>query len=180
MIALAWFASAALAEEPPPPPPTKPPGQDTHYFEMSMTAGPVLADTLPGVDATGVVPFAEAYFEKRQGDKVGIGLVAGGGTIDSVPAWEVGINGRGYPLGDFAGGLVIGAEGVFMHKSARAALDPVSGISFGPVIGVKYVLPFGLTIEATGGAAVMFFGPGFDRIQQSFGPIANFGLGWSL
>lgn len=176
-LATAAFAQTTTAPEPPP----TPPDADTHYFELAFTVGPVLGLSLPGVDEPGLLQMANLFVEARQGKGVGIGLIGGFGRVDEVLSWELGIGARGYPVGDFGTGLILGAEVLFVHQSARAGgILPESGVSFGPVVGFKYTAPFGLTIDLTGGAAARFFGTGFDTAQNSFGPLAHVQLGWSL
>ena len=178
------LASAALAQpvpEPPPPPPTPPEGEAEHYFELAFTVGPVLGMSLPGVDEPGLVEMANLFIEARQGKGVGIGLIGGFGRVDNVLSWELGLGARGYPVGDFDTGLILGAEVLFVHQSARAGgILPESGVSFGPVLGFKYTAPFGLTFDVTGGGAARFFGTGFNTAENSFGPLAHAQIGWSV
>lgn len=169
--------STALAQSPAPPVASAP---LEHDYDLSLTVGPVLGATLAGAQDRGVLPMAELMFESRQGKAGGIGLIGGFGHVDDATAWELGLGGRGYVVGDFDFGMILGAEAVFFHQGERPGNPAESGLSFGPVLGAKYVAPFGLTVDVTAGASAMFYGTGFDTAQQGWGPIVNTQIGWSL
>jgi hypothetical protein len=179
MIALLTSFALAQTTEPPPPPPTMPVEEDDE-FQIAFTVGPVLGLTLPGVDEQGLLKMANIFIESRQGKGVGIGMIGGFGRVDNVLSYQIGIGGRGYLVGDFDTGLLLGTEIMFVHQSGRAGGTlPESGASFGPVLGFKYTAPIGFTMDFSGGGAVRFYGEGFDTAESSFGPIAHVQFGWS-
>lgn len=183
MTPLLLLAGSALATEAPvaePDPGVPGLTEPAREYKVSFTIGPVLGVSFPGADTPGPLRFPELTFETRQGRKAGIGVVAGFGSVNEVPAWEIGFSGQGYFVGDFEGGIGLGGRGAYTHTIARGDVEAGTGIGFGPFVVAKYVAPFGLTLQAQGGVAAGFAGQSFTEVESQVMPIANVGLGWSL
>lgn len=181
MTALVLLVAVAAATEPTVPAAPAPEAAPApRAFKMSFTVGPVLGVSFPGADTPGPLKFPELTIETRQGNKGGIGVIAGFGTVNEVPAWEIGFSGQGYLFGDFESGIGLGGRGSYTHTIARADVPAGTGIGFGPFVVAKYVAPFGLTLQAQGGLGAGFAGQSFTEVESQLMPIANVGIGWSL
>jgi hypothetical protein len=151
---------------------------DSH---LSMTIGPVFGMTFPGADEPGPLQMAEIQLESKQAKRAGLGAFGAFGTVnDGVPGWEIGMNARGYLLGDFRNGLFLGAEGVYTRTIERADVPTGTGIGFGPFVGAKGVTNFGMTLDVQAGVGAGWAGQSFDQIEVFVLPLLNIGVGWTV
>ena len=81
---------------------------------------------------------------------------------------------RYYLLGHFDRGLQLGLE--VLLSSVSDDNNAANAIVVGPLLGGKYALPFGLTVEVQVGAGPVISGGAYQR----FDPIINVQLGWSF
>jgi hypothetical protein len=145
-------------------------------------------------------PIVELTAEGRAHDKLGIGVVAGAGTISEeatglspeihATVFELGLQGRYYLLGDFRHGLQLGAEALYLHLS-DSDVEEVSayakGIAVGPFVGYKYTADIGFTFDGQLGfqrigIAAEANGNGQTASQRDSDYILllNLNVGWSL
>jgi hypothetical protein len=156
---------------------------------FSLTISPVHL-TAPIVELTG---------EARVLDKLGIAAVAGAGKLSSketatapkrsASAYEVGLQGRYYLLGDFRHGLQLGAEAMYLHVADD---DPTfsatgKGLAIGPFVGYKYTADVGFTFDTQLGfqhisaAAEASHGVRQETAEDSGNIVLlNINVGWSF
>lgn len=120
-----------------------------------------------------VVPMVELTGEFRLDDKVGLAAIGGVGSSAGVALWELGGQARYYFLGDFADGLLVGAEVLYAKASLGGA--SANGLSPGVMAGGKTTFDFGLVLEAQAGGAWFQSGGG-----GSLGLLLNANLGWAF
>lgn len=124
--------------------------------------------------------------------QIGVAGIAGGGLIkgasgDRVTAYEAGISGRYYALGNFRSGLVIGAEAIYAGATAETKEYELlaNGLTGGAFIGGKWTADFGLTLEGHVGAQYIFV-EGRDSSSSTttaasaVGPLVNLNIGYSF
>jgi hypothetical protein len=143
-----------------------------------------------------VLPVVEVTGELRAADRVGVAVVAGAGTVpiegldERVFAYEIGAQGRFYLLGDFDGGLQVGAEALWLGASSDD-VDGVeavaAGLAIGPFAGYKHTFSFGLTLDGQVGAqyiAIAAEASDGDRTEteadQDVIVLLNLNVGWSF
>ena len=184
-VALAARAAPALADPAPPPAPTAP-ASPAHL--VSITFSPVHL-ALPIFEVTG---------EIRDGDSFGFALILGGGEVQGLGAFEVGAQARFYALGDFEGGLQIGAEVLYLHldgglgsTNSTSLSGSGTGAAIGAFVGYKTILAIGLTFEAQGGAEVVNADASASATSATGSstatasdvrviPLLNLNVGWSF
>lgn len=138
-------------------------------------------------------PMLEATVEARVSPRTGVALIGGRGGLhptDELAALrltEVGASVRRYLTGDFATGLQIGAEALYLHATATGPGDVAvfgAGLSVGPFVGYKWTHRIGLSLEAQLGVAVVAVAAEADHgvtgDTAKVGPILNLGAGWSF
>jgi hypothetical protein len=110
----------------------------------------------------------EGTFEYKLGRRIGLGVIAGIGYPGELLS-EGGVTFRWYPVGDFRGGMQVGAE-------ALVADATYTVLTAGPFIGGKYIFDFGLTLDGQAGPQVLTSTQGVT----SFGLLLNLNVGWSF
>lgn len=130
-------------------------------------------------------PIVEVTGEGRVGPKVGLAGIVGAGGASGVAAFELGAQGRYYPVGDFDHGMQVGAEVLTVMATASSGSTTATGlgISLGPFLGYKIAARFGLTFDAQLGvsyAAIQARGGGESESAAGVGPLLNLNLGWSF
>ena len=148
-------------------------------FSVSATLSPIHL-LMPMVELTG---------EYQAAPKVGVAGILGVGAPSGMTAIEVGAQVRTYLLGDFKGGLELGAEMVYMLVlgSTAGVSATGNGLSTGPFVGGKYIFDVGFTLDAQlGVASTLVTASASDGDQREstfesgFGPLLNINLGWSF
>ena len=119
------------------------------------------------------VPLVELTGEFKVDDKVGLAAIGGVGSSAGVALWELGGQARYYFLGDFADGLLVGAEVLYAKASLGGA--SANGLSPGVMAGGKTTFGFGMVVEAQAGGAWFQSGGG-----GNVGLLLNVNLGWSF
>jgi hypothetical protein len=130
-----------------------------------------------------VSPIVEITVEKRASENLGVAGIAGAGTSEEYRVWELGVSGRYYLLGDFASGLQLGAEAVYVHINTGSSELSGSGLSVGPFVGGKWTANSGFTLDGQLGAqyvGTQASSGSTSASEYSLGPLLNLNLGWSL
>lgn len=112
------------------------------------------------------------------------------GAIDQVFVFSIGAQYAWYMIGDFDHGMQLGASLRYLQSQSESnGISSVGrGIAIGPIIGYKYVAPFGLTIGLNGGILMMSVSAnandtfGGKASATGFGPVptAALWLGWTI
>jgi hypothetical protein len=145
------------------------------------------------------LPVMEVTGELAIGDHIGLAAIVGGGAItverggseETFDVFELGAQFRYYPVGDFDHGMQVGFETLFVHVSGEFEDEGItgtgSGLSVGPFIGYKYILPFGLTFDVQAGIAVDGIAArasndvGSEEANEvHVSPLLNLNVGWSF
>lgn len=137
-----------------------------------------------------ILPIIEASAEFRLGRKLGVMGILGFGRVDEFSAFEIGAQGRFYLLGDFASGLNIALEAMYIGIETMPDVEvrgAAEGLAIGPLIGYKWVSSAGFTVDLQAGAEVMVVNAeassgGSTAMSQSDDilPVLNLNLGWSF
>ena len=139
-------------------------------------------------------PFLKLDTEVGLSDKLSATAIIGAGAQGGLLTAEGGIQFRYYVLGSFAGGLHVGAEGLFgshtdlvTDRSVRVVPE---GLAIGPFTGLKYVFNFGLTLDILGGLQLLASknkvegedtsGTPIITKEAALGLLANLNVGWSF
>ncbi|CAN5511355.1 hypothetical protein BH10BAC6_BH10BAC6_18000 [soil metagenome] len=79
------------------------------------------------------------------------------GAIDQVFVFSIGAQYAWYMIGDFDHGMQLGASLRYLQSQSESnGISSVGrGVAIGPIIGYKYVAPFGLTVGLNGGILMM-------------------------
>ncbi len=151
---------------PPPPhyrPPPRPRAPEEPEQKVSVT-----------VAASGLKhPLVDAAVEARLGKKFSLGLIGGMGGWDGDFHYEVGLQGRGYLVGDFDVGLALGLEGRYADIGLLGMEGPALGV--GPILAAKFTFPVPVVIEAQAGVSYLQ-GDGWGGV----GGIVRVGAGYSF
>lgn len=146
---------------PPPPPRYGPPPAADHDVSLTLTVSDLRFVMITGNLEVELVP------------RFSLGGTVGVGSDGQEGLYRLGGEARGYLLGDFDGGLFLGA-GVGVTNAGWFELDggaaAVSG--FG---GAKLTLPVGFTLEGKLGAEALG-----TRTAAYVQPVAAINLGWSF
>jgi hypothetical protein len=137
-----------------------------------------------------VHPIVRVQTEIRVAKDGGMAVQFGAGEVDNKFALAVGAQYSWYAIGDFEHGMQVG--GIAMYSSASNALTTRGsvgrGVAMGPVIGYKYVAPFGFSMAATTGPLLLRFvnetpaPPSGTYIESGFGIgiYATVWMGWTF
>jgi hypothetical protein len=127
-------------------------------------------------------PVLEITGERRLADKAGLAVFAGGGSVSEEDkrygVWEVGAQFRGYLLGSFTRGLILGAHVGYLDASGELE-SPTAyyvGTQVGVFLGYKIATKAGLTFDVQ-------LGPMHIRTsatQTELQTLANLRVGWSF
>jgi hypothetical protein len=127
-------------------------------------------------------PILEITGERRLANKIGLAVFVGGGSISEEDKrygiWEVGAQFRGYLLGSFSRGLMLGAHVGYLHASGQLE-SPTAyyvGTQVGLFAGYKIAMDSGFTFEAQ-------LGPMYIRAsatETELQTLANLKIGWSF
>lgn len=135
---------------------------------VSITLSPVhLAMSAAGGDNTEYSPFFEFTGEYRLSNKLGFAGVAGFGNTTLFPdnpslksttsIYEVGVSPRYYLLGDFANGMQVGGELLYVGTAGEDSSADIgfgaSGLSAGAFVGYKIATVVGFTFDSQIGVA---------------------------
>ena len=116
-------------------------------------------------------------FEKRMSDKSGIELITNPYWGDGAFGYELGGMWKYYLIGSFEHALQTGVELFYNHPGAYN--DPI--LFIGPILGYKYIAPFGLTLDLSTGAGL---GYEFPFIHRNYSYLIywdlNLNVGWSF
>ncbi len=120
----------------------------------------------------------------------GIGPDVAVGAIDQVFVFAIGAQYAWYMVGDFDHGMQLGASLRYSQSNdeENGITSVGRGIALGPIIGYKYVAPFGLTIGLNGGLLFMrlnanakdTFGGRASASGSGLVPTAALWLGWTI
>jgi len=120
----------------------------------------------------------------------GFGPDVSAGSIDQVFVFSIGAQYAWYMIGDFEHGMQLGASLRYLQSSNESnGISSVGrGVAIGPIIGYKYVAPFGLTVGLNGGVLFMTVSAnandtfGRKASASGFGPVptAALWLGWTI
>lgn len=149
------------------PPPYRPPPRPRAPEEPEQHVSLTLAASNPAH------PLIDAAAEFRIGRKASLGLIGGIGGWDGQFHYEVGLQGRGYLLGDFDQGIALGLEGRYADIGLLGKEGPALGV--GPILVAKYTFPVPIVIEGQVGVSYLQ-GDGWGGI----GGIARLGVGYSF
>jgi hypothetical protein len=146
-----------------------------------------------------VLPVVELTGELRVADKLGLGLVAGLGRIQSTTvsgsgladaaytAVELGAQVRYYLFGSFEHGLQLGAEALYVYLDRDSTISAAAtgeGLAVGPFLGYKIASNLGFTFEAQAGAQAMVAkaksGSTLTSSSKGVIPLLNLNVGWSF
>lgn len=147
-------------------------------------------------------PVVEVTLEVRVSDSVGVAFVAGYGRLNfnatdgelrTFTVYELGTSIRYYAVGDFDGGMQLGAEVLWAHAvldSSTSGSDvgaTGAGVGVGPMIGYKYTADVGFTFDGQVGVQWLAFrgqaASSADTTtadQSSIIPLLNLNIGWSF
>jgi hypothetical protein len=127
-------------------------------------------------------PIVEIAGERRLASKAGVAAIVGGGSVSEegtrYGVWEVGAQFRGYLLGSFTRGLMLGGHVGYLHASGRLA-SPTAyyvGRQVGAFVGYKIVMQAGFTFEVQ-------LGPMHIRssaTEAELQTLASLRAGWSF
>jgi len=129
---------------------------------------------------------AEVTGELRIFDWLSASLVLGGGVPLGIPAFELGGQVCGYPVGSFEHGMQVGAEVLGLFAIAPVGTQSTAtagGVSAGPFVGYKVAARVGFTFMAQLGAQYTFVGAQSGNqtaSSQGFGVLLNLNVGWSF
>jgi hypothetical protein len=147
-----------------------------------------------------VFPIYEFTGEYAVDPQFGVAGILGAGSITvqndldddvKIPVFEFGGQAMYYALGSFRHGLQLGGEMVYIKisppKDEGVSID-LNGLTFGPLIGYKFISSFGLTFLAQAGwqfltAQVKATDESGQEIEGSGSggfPNLNLNVGWSL
>lgn len=118
-------------------------------------------------------PLIDAAVEARLGKKFSLGVIGGLGGWDGDLHYEVGLQGRGYVLGDFDVGLALGLEGRYADIGLLGMEGPALGV--GPIVAAKFTFPIPIVLEAQAGVSYLQ-GDGWGGL----GGIVRVGAGYSF
>ena len=118
-------------------------------------------------------PLIDAAVEGRLGKKFSLGVIGGMGGWDGDFHYEVGLQGRGYVVGDFDVGLALGLEGRYADIGLLGMEGPALGV--GPIVAAKFTFPVPIVIEAQAGVSYLQ-GDGWGGL----GGIVRVGAGYSF
>jgi hypothetical protein len=195
VLAVGLLGSPARAQDQPETPPARP-------VAIATPAPP----PLPRVAITFsplhlALPVFEVTGEFRLSDHLGLGLVAGYGSVKASDAgaatdvtfdvFEAGTQLRYYVLGDFRSGMQIGAEALYLNVSGgKGSVSAVAdGLAVGPFLGYKFTAVVGFTFDAQLGiervglaasAKNSSTGAGANASASDWIPLLNLNVGWSL
>lgn len=143
-----------------------------------------------------VLPMVEVAGEFRLADQISAAAIAGAGSFsgnrlgdpaddNQYTAWEIGGQFRYYLLGDFARGLQLGAEVIYLDVAAEGALGSAEGegLSAGAFGGYKHTFSFGLTLDGQLGAQAILVRAQNGEARASdeiVSVLLNLNAGWSF
>ncbi len=120
-----------------------------------------------------ITPLVELTGEFKLKEKMSLAAIGGLGRSAGVNLWELGGQARYYFLGDFADGLLLGAEVLYVNASYGGA--SANGFSPGVMAGGKTTFDFGLVLDGQVGGAWFQSGGG-----GSVGLLLNLNVGWAF
>ena len=131
--------------------------------------------------------FGEGSVEVALRPNIGLGGIAGIGRSDNEFQYNVGLHGRYYPFGTFAGGMYIGGQFIYLNLIHQDETDEVIAhlLYPGAFLGGKYIFDVGFTIDGQLGithtTAVVKDQRSDSSIQTSnWDTLFNLNLGWSF
>lgn len=137
-----------------------------------------------------VEPVVHVVGEFRVARTHGIGPDVAVGSIDGAFVWALGGQYAWYCIGDFEHGMQLGASLRYLQSNeTQAGISSVGrAIAIGPMVGYKYVAPFGLTLGLNGGvmftsmnaAAEDTFGGRAKATGSGIIPTAALWIGWTI
>ncbi len=106
-----------------------------------------------------VHPIVRLQGEVRVSKNEGMAVQVGLGEVDKQFGFAIGAQYSWYAIGDFNHGIQLG--GLAMYSNSSNALTTRKsigrGVAMGPVVGYKFVAPFGLSVAATAGPMALRF-----------------------
>ncbi len=155
-------------------------------------------------------PVFELTVEARIAHKLGVAIVAGGGTISSddveyddgsgvrteeitATVWEAGAQVRYYVFGGFDHGMQLGAEALYVHVSvddvgSTNVSGTGEGLGIGPFVGYKIATRAGFTFD--GQLGLQYYavqaeasddtGESASDEESAVAPMLNLNVGWSF
>lgn len=136
-----------------------------------------------------IYPMVELAVEPKLAPKIGVALVAGGGTYGDRgrtyggSMWEVGGQLNYYMLQNFEG-LHAGVEVLYLRFTGDDGNTIASNsATFGPYVGFKAVASFGATFIAQGGVGISARNGDYADMLHTVGnvfPLLNLNLGWTF
>lgn len=177
------LCSSALAQPSAPPPPTQ-----------VVETGPTRSASITLSPVHLAIGIVEVTGEFRVAPRLGLAGTLGGGTIDGIGVAEVGAQLNYYLLGDFDGGLHLGAEAQWITafsdsetNTATMSSAVAEGFAVGPMIGFKWVGDSGLSLVAQAGVQYIAIAAEAkngsataSREDSKIGPLVNLNAGWSF
>jgi hypothetical protein len=163
------------------------------FLTLSSAAKSEPLDTAPQVDHVRSVavtlslihlpfPIVEFTTEISLSSQFGLAATVGAGAIFSNAAFDVGISGRYYVIGDFDHGMQLGVEANYFSVDVgdgnSEVLDFFLGLGVGPFVGYKVSADVGFTFETQLG--VVYYVRGNDHFTNEFFPLINVNLGWAF
>lgn len=144
---------------------------DDVQHETSITLSPIHL----------LVSMVELTGEQRLTDKMGVGLIFGGGVPGGHTAIEGGGTFRFYPVGTFVHGMQLGAEVAYLRLIGGGAASGLAadGLAAGGFAGYKIASNVGFTFDAQLGAQYVA-ASSESRSKSEVGPLLNLNLGWSF
>jgi hypothetical protein len=200
-IALALAASLALAgaalAQTPPPLATPPQYYRPPPVVVATPPRPLPTATITFAPILLIAPVFELTAELRAGERVGIAVIGGAGSIKDretdvkFSVYEAGGQLRYYVLGDFRRGLELGLEALYLHVSGSKGTTTGNGegLAVGPFIGYKLGTDVGFVFEAQLG--IQRAGIAAEAHDSASGtsdsgstdrwlPLLNLNVGWSF
>lgn len=200
LFCLAMHPASALGQDgasPPPPPPAV--ASDVQH-QVSVTFAPILAmgSSTTQIQSIRVLELLGEYAVTR---KVSAAAILAFGkvtmkdpTYDPANIYEVGAQGRFYPLGTFIHGMNVGAEVLWTKADITAksgnvsAAATASGLAVAPFVGYKIATNIGFTFDAHLGVryyalqanATASTGDTASAKQSDSAPLLRLNIGWSF
>lgn len=144
-----------------PPPPARAPAA-THDVSLTLSAIHL------------AVPIAAVNAEFQTTPNSSIGLLVGFGAPYQRPAYDLGLEGRGYVFGNFDSGLYLGGEGRLTTVPFYQSTDE-AGVALAGFIGAKTTFSVPITLDAQIGPQVVW-----SQSYTAFGPMVQVGAGFSF
>lgn len=104
-----------------------------------------------------VTPIVRVQSEFRVANTHGMALQLGVGEQNSQFGFAIGAQYAWYMIGDFEHGMQLGAIVQYANSSESLTFSRKSGrgVAIGPILGYKYIAPFGLTVALTSGPLLL-------------------------